>query len=528
MDLFNTPKTSVSTYDAVEASSNTLSGTGVMLNGATIDKLMLTFGSDPKIADLAAIFSQLLNGNGNGTTAPDDADKTLAEYVSDPGYTSDPAPKQDLSQHLSAGPTILDGILLQSISEFRDSHFPHLKAFGDSISESIKQYAGPRMGTVLSSLSLPYQQELQEWIASTNSRLLWLDGWVNAASSSWTTDLALEVLGTTATATVHQNSSEAAIVYHFCNAGNGANTTSEIILQDFIFQLVTSPAARNFTQTACHRCQLSKDRLLEASTPGDFEDLWDYFLSCVAVSKVKSLVLILSDLDSLTTGFGKSLRDVLGFRKLVDGLIDLSQRDAVHMKIFVTTKTSAAVDYVSKKDLTPSRQVLVRLPSPPDRMRPTRKDARMFRVPIEGGPLVNTSDIDDWDSEEPTSAAKIAASYMFDAEEDSEVDFPDETEADLGLEQELERGSSDDLERNSGDQDNQDIQVPSRVPENSSQGYSSVEVGIVREDDLDELVSYSDLESDVSSKGPVEKENGKEDIDDEVAAMLWDSDDADD
>ncbi|RYP05333.1 hypothetical protein DL764_003878 [Monosporascus ibericus] len=254
-----------------------------------------------------------------------------------------------------------------------------------------------------------------------------------------------------------QNSSRAAVVQHFCSVGvEGPTTTPAIVLQDFIFQLILSESAKNFTQAACRRYHLFRDRLLEASNPDRFQDLWDYFLSCVVLSKIESLVIILSDLDSLISG----------------------------------------------------------------------ADGRTFRIPIEAEPLVDAYDTDDSKLEELTPVKRIVSSNAFD-DEDSELDFPVETELDLGLEQDSEDESSNEPEKGLGSQDVLNTQVSSRVPEVSNQGRSPVEIDLVEEEDFDELVSYSDLESEVPSKDPADKENVKH-VEDDVAELLWDSDHVED
>lgn len=280
----------------------------------------------------------------------------------------------------------------------------------------------------MQSLSFSHQQELFNWAESLHSQLLWIDGRFDPiAESDWTTDLALEVVGTVTLAISRRNASDMALVHHFCApVSDDKKRTPETVLQDLIFQLINGPATDKFTQATCRQYRLIRSTFLEAAKPRHFVELWKLFATCVYILKIRSLIIVLSDLDRLPA-------NTQVFEQLVDGLVKLSQKDNIQSKILVTTRPSAASDFFSEKYANTARQHLIELPASPNRRALPTRSTRQFRLPIRPRSLLDiaSSDMVDSSSEDesghpsvkPAVAVQLETFTTFTDNEDSDLDY---------------------------------------------------------------------------------------------------------
>ncbi|KAI0854554.1 hypothetical protein F4860DRAFT_499140 [Xylaria cubensis] len=427
------------------------------------------------------------------------------------------SPLEDLDEYLYGCPPeatpqpevkpIFDHHSPESIVAFFEVYFPGLRALDGDLSRIIGQYAGPNVASVLQSLSPRDQNTLQLWAMSTNSQLLWVDGPLDAMTPRWTTDLALEVFSSATVALERQGTGDGAVLYHSCETDiQGRDRNADIIVKHLIFQLVLQQA-KNFTTSVCSKSGLTKDQFLQVSQQGQFGDLWQLLMTCISVSDIRSLLIVISDLDCLSPGV--TGQDDPGLQPLVDGLIQLSRIGSVRIKIMVTTKPSEITNIIESRTLETSRQIVLKLPIAPDRRRPPMPMTRVFRVPIRAKPSSLISEIN---KEEPSDADAVkkgsAVLNTFDDDSDSEIDFPSGSQNNPDLDDYLELDSdwSNDSVGGIVDEFRDATQAGRRegaIGTLGQGGQANPNPGVVvfaEDEDTDDAISYSDLEVGVSGK----------------------------
>ncbi|KAH8172566.1 hypothetical protein LIA77_06821 [Sarocladium implicatum] len=481
--------------DVVDFSNNSVS------NGANLFNIVLergNEGSEATVKQLLELIEKMPRPSrwqGSG----DEHDEELKAFQSEWSLDSDLSIDWDDPEETS-NPTIFYGLARQTNIEFRDNFFPGLRPFEDDAAIAIRQYPGPATASVMQSLSFPHQKELFNWAESQHSQLLWVDGRFDPiAESDWTTDLALEVVGTVTLAISRRNADDMALVHHFCGpATEDTERTPEVVLQDLIFQLITGYAADKFTQANCRQYRLTRSTFHDAAKPRHFVDLWKLFATCVYILKIRSLVIVLSDMDRLPS-------HTQAFAQLVDGLVKLSQKDNIQSKILVTTRPSKASDLFGEKYAKTPRQTLIELPASLDRRSLPSRSTRQFRLPIRAKSQLDmaSSDIIDSSSEddaevkraETAVAKRNEAFYTFTDNEDSDLDYEHDLQHYLDTDSEDEDGLHFE-EKPHGQLDHASAakEVPQAEPQKQAPEQAQVE------DDSDDSLSFNDLHVDTFSK----------------------------
>ncbi|ODA81304.1 hypothetical protein RJ55_04269 [Drechmeria coniospora] len=494
--------------DVIELSHNSASGNASLVNiGRLIVKLGLsggdvdddTGGELDGLRYLEAIFRKL-------------------EFLREMSVTSTPAPSPAHESALPTDSTVHDALICRSKPSFWDLSFPRLRPLGSDMLRSVSRYPDGQVGKVVDSLSLQDQDKLFSWAKHASSQLLWIDGCLGTGPSDWTTDLSLEIIGTAAFANSHLATDEMAIVHHFCSeTADGRPGQPDVAIQDLIRQLIDSHA-HNFTQDACQRCRLNSVRFQEAS--GCFDGLWDLFTTCVFVSRISTLVVVIDNIDALFAASNRPGDGNAPFRQLVDGLLRLSRTDVVLIKILVTSRMPQASRHFTAAARAPHRHVCLRIPKPPHRKRPPTRSRRKFRALIEALP---------WNDEERAAGERLDGRVRgttftgFEEEYATDVSFP--VEDDL---YDLDSDHDDDgclgIERAAG---------PYRSAASMAGGHLECRIGrgdttlFVQGDEMDEACSltYSDLSSMQADTTQARPSTDAQENWDYFAGLLLDSDD---
>lgn len=266
--------------------------------------------------------------------------------------------------------TIFEGLQSATDEAFRDEFFKSLGPFQNAISTIIESYPGPGVATVVDSLNIQQLEDLKAWVAAEHSQLLWLDGCLAPGFSDWTSDLSLEIVGMSSIA--KQQNSEASrttTLFHFCEPlVHDVQRTPTVVVQDLIYQLIEAHTEK-FTKEACLRYKLTKQQLLRAERSRSLSTLWKLFITCIFVSKVSALQIIIDKIDCLSTPSDVTGKSPENTDELIQGLINMSQLDGPSVKLFITMRSGFIPRHISER-LKPPRQVILHVPVPPNRMRP--------------------------------------------------------------------------------------------------------------------------------------------------------------
>lgn len=390
---------------------------------------------------------------------------------------------------LPADLTVYEGINRMSVAAFRDTCFPELHFFDGDASTIMQRYPGPSLAAVVDAISVSQRNELRSWARSPHSQLLWVDGCLGTGLSDWTSDLALEVIGSASIRSYEDGITQTTpVLYHFCSPQiDDVERTPHSVLQDLIFQLIAAHAAQ-FTQAACRKHRLTLGAFRGAARTGPLHDLLTVFSKCLYVSQAASVLVVIDSLDVLSAqpGTSDSGGHIAAIRQLMDALVKMSHTDAVTIKIMITTRTSISPTIFSPESLAPPRQVLLPVPVPPNRKRPSVRLPRRLRASIHGKPLQTSSKdfpqviLEDSEEESQGGAKEdvhlsamrgrgpVEINRFEDTNSGAELDFPDSDP--YGLE--LSDDSDDSLEQHRG------REAVKRVEITTGDGGSRTEDGI--------------------------------------------------
>ncbi|KAH8199794.1 hypothetical protein TruAng_006017 [Truncatella angustata] len=147
----------------------------------------------------------------------------------------------------------------------------------------------------------PKGRVLSSWIKSKESAVLLLDRYIVTKSGScWTTDFTLEVIGriTHSNGSIDASQRPSAVVTYFCDERLRAGQwRQDIVVQDFLIQLCR---ARNDFLQAHHDCgALQQTQEIFHKRPTGTSELWHLFQSCVTAAGIKTLYVLLDNVDSI-------------------------------------------------------------------------------------------------------------------------------------------------------------------------------------------------------------------------------------
>ncbi|KAF0638235.1 hypothetical protein FPSE5266_20258 [Fusarium pseudograminearum] len=477
-------------------SSNIAEGSSIMINGdgsGAFNKNIynITYRRGLAEDEIQMAVKSFLAGSGFEGDKSDVFMEFLNEALAFPDHVATKL------EHTQSNPTVYHIISQKSFVDFRATYFPDLLQFDKDTVETTERYAGPHMAPVLRSLSLPSRSDIQKWAMSPHSQLLWIDGpWSPAISGAWTTDLCLEIMGASTVAIGPDTLRHTVLLYHLCKSvGASEKKGPEIVVQDLISQLIGTHT-QSYTLAVCRHYDLSIHRIKTALEPSSFKSLWDLFGDCLKASNVKSMLLVIGDIDCLSDGLRSRPEDALPIDDFINGLVQLSQSIKVLIKILVTAKALPISNKLVAKNLDSSCMVHLKLPVPPNRLRPPTPTPIRFRAPVERRPTQITFSSADKLSKERKhdhiSPAPNVTSNDQDEDEDSEVDFPVKSRPDLELLLDSDSGSETDGKSGTVCNISQEAETTFRDVVGVLD--SSGERGWVHQDSSDDEVSYSDLE----------------------------------
>ena len=221
------------------------------------------------------------------------------------------------------------------------------------------------------SINLHQREEVRAWIGSTQSELLWIDGFAETGKSDWTTKFCLEVEDAAKpveTITVlSYNCSE--------QANSSLSSRPHTILHSFIFQLI-GRHRRMFTWEACRNFGLTRFRFqgaIESSTK-----LWALFHDCLRIAKPPCLYVTLDNIDALWSKTCKGSEGIEIFEGILQGLNGLAREQNRLDKILITSRLPDALECFSAMETMQSlKKTIVRLP------RTAQKGVTVFGPPKE-------------------------------------------------------------------------------------------------------------------------------------------------
>ncbi|KAG5783251.1 hypothetical protein H9Q73_003074 [Fusarium xylarioides] len=467
-------------------SSNSAEGSSIMINGdgsGAFNKNIynITYRNGLTKDEVLMAVQRFLVG----TRFTGDKIDTLVDFLEEAAIFSDGATKNECTE---ANPTVFDILSQTTFVDFRAKYFPDL----------------PKVDTDA---------------VETTER-----------SGAWTTDLCLEIMGASTVGLGPDTLRHTALLYHLCKSFSSSKRKSpKIVVQDLISQLIGTHA-QSYTLAVCRHYNLSIHRVGTALEPGSFAPLWDLFGDFLKASNIKSLLLVIGDIDCLSDGLKLPPKDTLPINDFINGLVQLSQSNKILTKILVTAKAFETLDNSIMEHLDSSCMVHVKLPESPNRLRPPTPAPTSFRAPIERRVNQGISDsVDETPEERKQNRIGPAPNVTFndqDEGEDSDVDFPPKSRPDLELLLDSESGSENDEKRGMA------YNIPHEEGSTAQDGVSvlnsSGERGWVHQDSSDDEVSYSDLEQKpprvILTAGSCQKGQDRPDLID----LLSDSDSDDD
>jgi hypothetical protein len=262
---------------------------------------------------------------------------------------------------------------------FRDDFFPGLICFKDDLQRCLARF----VCCITDSLPRQDLDVLNSWLEWPESETLLIDGCTDLGSSDWTTDLALELLGSS-NILVNLDGSKAntvALAYHFCGEkAQEKKGRPEIVIQDLLSELLETHGAK-FEQSLCLAERLTRNRFLSAAKHPD--ELWRLFRRCLELAGIRSLLMVVDNVDSL---YSECQKTPARFNEFVENLQALVRdQKGIVVKVLVTSRLPNASDCIKKFHT--ERLKMLRFSKAPDRRRPRALPHGVHRVPIE--PPVN-------------------------------------------------------------------------------------------------------------------------------------------
>ena len=254
---------------------------------------------------------------------------------------------------------------------FRDEVFPSLYKLDDGVEKHIHRCLEPDCFGSIGAANLRQSGEVLAWIGSTDSGLLWIDGFAQIEKSDWTTTFCLMIED------IARPNESITMLSHYCSeqANSSQLNRPEVILQSLIFQLIDRHY-RKFTWLSCCEHCLTRLRFQEArdNTP----KLWALFRSCLIIAEVPCLYIILDNIDTLWSKTCNGSEGVEKLEGLLHGLRELARNEERLCKALITSRLPAALECFSEMWLAPSGSTKQKIVSVPRR---AQKGAKMFGPP---------------------------------------------------------------------------------------------------------------------------------------------------
>ena len=239
---------------------------------------------------------------------------------------------------------------------FRDEVFPMLYKLDNCVERNIHRI--PKHGRLgsIAATNLHQREEVLAWVGSTQSELLWIDGFAEVGNLDWTTNFCLEIEDAakpikTITALSYYCSGQADTIL---------SSRPETILHSFIFQLI-SRHRQMFTWTACREFCLTRFRFQEARESST--KLWALFYDCLRITGPQCLYVTLDNIDVIWSKTCKGSEGVEKFEGILQGLNKLAREQKRLDKILITSRLPDALECFSAMETSHSpKKTIVKLP----------------------------------------------------------------------------------------------------------------------------------------------------------------------
>ncbi|KAH6655033.1 hypothetical protein BKA67DRAFT_533981 [Truncatella angustata] len=250
----------------------------------------------------------------------------------------------------------------------KDGCFSETCYFDVDLDKCLAHYPTSRSAKqVMDILNNTQVQVLSSWIKSKESAVLLLDRYIVTKSGScWTTDFTLEVIGriTHSNGSIDASQRPSAVVTYFCDERLRAGQwRQDIVVQDFLIQLCR---ARNDFLQAHHDCgALQQTQEIFHKRPTGTSELWHLFQSCVTAAGIKTLYVLLDNVDSIHDRSSSSKFE--DFTANLRTLLVTCQEKSIPVKLLVTSRLDRTKAYFRNFGLSVG---YIKLDYPPQRRLP--------------------------------------------------------------------------------------------------------------------------------------------------------------
>ena len=201
------------------------------------------------------------------------------------------------------------------------------------------------------SMGLLRLDDINEWVESQKSGLLWMNGFLQGRHQ-WTTEFAVDLISTA-------QRYDYKVVFYFC-AEHYASEHSDYlkqpkaIIHSFIFQLLQHH--QDHVKLSADR--LNADQLSIART--DFQESWKILVDILSLVDPPVLYIVLDSIDVIHPDYSSYPKS--DFEELVQGLQDLAAASPQIIKILVTTREAREYSGLSTTSANAGQQRIVDVP----------------------------------------------------------------------------------------------------------------------------------------------------------------------